>query len=80
MISRGEELRSAIHCGGPGTGGTSDPNTYNVLDVALAPQVALPAFDLTRNFYTTSSCGVCGKASIGAVDHGVAARRGRTTR
>src|SRR5690606_35383114 len=42
-------------------------NTYNVLDVALAGGVAPPATDLARNFYTTSSCGVCGKASIDAV-------------
>ncbi|MBA2310057.1 MAG: formate dehydrogenase accessory sulfurtransferase FdhD [Pseudonocardiales bacterium] len=42
-------------------------NTYNVLDVALAPGVAPPAAEVTRNFYTTSSCGVCGKASLEAV-------------
>ncbi len=46
---------------------TGEGNTYNVLDVTLAPGVALPASDLARNFYTTSSCGVCGKASIEAV-------------
>ena len=42
-------------------------NTYNVLDVALAPGVAPPATGIERNFYTTSSCGVCGKASLDAV-------------
>jgi FdhD protein len=38
-----------------------------VLDVTLAPGVAAPDVDVTRNFYTTSSCGVCGKASLDAV-------------
>ena len=42
-------------------------NTYNVLDVALAPGVAPPDPGVERNFYTTSSCGVCGKASLDAV-------------
>ncbi|ORV97485.1 formate dehydrogenase accessory sulfurtransferase FdhD [Mycobacterium kyorinense] len=42
-------------------------NTYNVLDVTLAPGVPMPEVDVTRNFYTTSSCGVCGKASLDAV-------------
>jgi len=42
-------------------------NTYNVLDVALAPGVAPPEAGVERNFYTTSSCGVCGKASLDAV-------------
>jgi FdhD protein len=42
-------------------------NTYNVLDVSLTPGVAAPETGLDRNFYTTSSCGVCGKASLDAV-------------
>ncbi|HCS59934.1 MAG TPA: formate dehydrogenase accessory sulfurtransferase FdhD [Microbacterium sp.] len=66
VIGDGGEFQSAIHCGGPGTGGVE--NTYNVLDVSLAPGVALPAPEIARSFYTTSSCGVCGKASIEAVE------------
>jgi FdhD protein len=42
-------------------------NTYNVLDVTLAPDVPPPTTGVERNFYTTSSCGVCGKASLDAV-------------
>ena len=45
----------------------SGRNTYNVLDVALAPGVAPPPSSVDRAFYTTSSCGVCGKASLDAV-------------
>ena len=65
VIARGPDFRAAIHCGGPGTGGVE--NTYNVLDVTLGPDVEPPSPDLARSFYTTSSCGVCGKASIDAV-------------
>lgn len=43
-------------------------NTYNVLDVALAAGVEPPSTDIARNFYTTSSCGVCGTASIDAIE------------
>lgn len=67
VIHRGDQFSRAIHCGGPGTGG-EDGNTYNVLDLTLAPGVALPSPDIPRNFYTTSSCGVCGTASIEAVE------------
>jgi FdhD protein len=47
--------------------GAETPNTYNVVDVVLGAEVPPPLTDPTRNFYTTSSCGVCGKASIDAV-------------
>jgi FdhD protein len=49
-------------------GATADGgNTYNVVDVRLASGVATPDASLERNFYTTSSCGLCGKASLEAV-------------
>jgi FdhD protein len=39
----------------------------NVVRVDLAPGVTVDFKRLERNFYMTSSCGVCGKASIDAV-------------
>ena len=65
IVARGEQFHTAIHCGGPGSGG--EENTYNVLDIALAPGIAPPPPEAARNFYTTSSCGLCGKRSIEAV-------------
>lgn len=64
IIAARGDVSSIRYCDGRGADGT---NTYNVLDVTLAPGVALPDLDVTRNFYTTSSCGVCGKASLEAV-------------
>ncbi|QKW49049.1 formate dehydrogenase accessory sulfurtransferase FdhD [Streptomyces buecherae] len=51
----------------PGGAGARGANTYNVVDVHLAPGVPLPDIGLERNVYTTSSCGLCGKASLEAV-------------
>jgi FdhD protein len=39
----------------------------NVIRAELHPGVAMDAERWQRNFYTTSSCGVCGKSSIAAV-------------
>jgi FdhD protein len=64
IISRGDEFGAARHCAGATAEGL---NTYNVLDVTLAPWVPAPDPSLERAFYTTSSCGMCGKASIEAV-------------
>jgi FdhD protein len=66
VITGPDDLRGAIHCGGPGTGGVE--NTYNVLDLTLAPGVAPPAPERARTFMTTSACGLCGAASIDAVE------------
>jgi FdhD protein len=41
--------------------------TGNVVRVDLRPEVAVDLTRLERHFYTTSSCGVCGKASLAAV-------------
>jgi FdhD protein len=36
----------------------------NVVRVELEPGIAVSMANLERNFYTTSSCGICGKASL----------------
>lgn len=36
----------------------------NIVRVELGPEVAVSMANLERNFYTTSSCGICGKASL----------------
>ncbi len=62
VIGSADDVRTVQLCAGD-----QEPNTYNVVDVTLRPGVPAPVTDPTRNFYTTSSCGVCGKASIDAV-------------
>lgn len=64
VIGTRDDVLTVRYCRGATENGT---NTYNVLDVTLAPDVPVPDVDVTRNFYTTSSCGVCGKASLEAV-------------
>jgi FdhD protein len=39
----------------------------NSVCLKLAPEVQVNAASLGRNFYTTSSCGICGKASLSAL-------------
>jgi FdhD protein len=43
--------------------------TANIVRVELKPDVPVNLQLLQRNFYATSSCGVCGKASIEAIDN-----------
>ena len=64
VITRTEELEAMRYCAGATDEGL---NTYNVLDLTLAAGVAPPDPSLARAFYTTSSCGLCGKASLDAV-------------
>src|SRR3954466_5667737 len=64
VVTQADELRAIRYCAGAVEG---DVNTYNVLDVDLADTVAPPDPSLQRSFYTTSSCGLCGKASLDAV-------------
>jgi len=39
----------------------------NVITVRLKPGIVPELMNVERNFYTTSSCGVCGKASIASI-------------
>ncbi|MFD4959137.1 formate dehydrogenase accessory sulfurtransferase FdhD [Microbacterium sp. NPDC058389] len=86
VIGSSDDVRAAIHCGGPGTAPAGTPlialgaapiatlapapteNTYNVLDIALAPGPAAAVAGLARAFATTSACGVCGAASIDTIE------------
>ncbi len=63
IIGSRDDVATVRYCRGEVDGA----NTYNVLDVTLAPGVPLPDVDMRRNFYATSSCGVCGKAALDAI-------------
>ena len=64
VVAHAGEIAAIRYCAGVNDEGE---NTFNVLDVTLAKGVAAPDPSLERNFYMTSSCGLCGKASIDAV-------------
>jgi FdhD protein len=64
VVATDSDIAAIRYCAGATT---DNGNTYNVLDVLLADGVPLPDVSVERNFYTTSSCGLCGKASLEAV-------------
>lgn len=64
VLGAAADVRAVTYCEGAAEDGS---NTYNVVNVQLAPGVPVPDITLERNVYTTSSCGLCGKASLDAV-------------
>lgn len=64
IIAGRGDVSTARYCDGTGPDGL---NTYNVLDVSLAPGVARPDPGLARNVITSSACGICGTTSIDQV-------------
>jgi FdhD protein len=63
IITDRSDIVLARYCAGSGPDGV---NSYNVLDVSLAPQISAPAA-ARRNVMTTSACGICGTTSIDQV-------------
>ncbi len=63
IIESAEQVLSVTHRGEP------DPDTglQNIVRVDLRPDVTVDLGKLERHFYTTSSCGVCGKTSLDAL-------------
>jgi FdhD protein len=62
IIRDGTDVQSVVPRGQPAPNGL-----VNVVRVELAPQVKVDFKRLERHFYTSSSCGICGKASIDSV-------------
>ena len=63
IIRRPEDIASIETCGPP----APDSGNHNVIRVDLRPDVTVDLGKLQRHFYTTSSCGVCGKTSLDAI-------------
>jgi len=64
VIREARDVVDTGHCG----------STGNVIRVTVRADLPLDLARLQRNFYTSSSCGVCGKASIEAVMHNATTR------
>lgn len=64
VVTARDQIASMDYRAGIAAGGERD---YNVVDVRLARGVTLPDTTMARHVYTSSSCGVCGTASIEAV-------------
>lgn len=69
VVGRASEIARMRYCadGDRATGTQGLHNNYNVVDVDLAVGVEPPSERVRRNFYISSSCGVCGKASVASV-------------
>jgi FdhD protein len=63
IVRQTRDIASIDLCGPP----APDSGNQNVVRVELGPDVIVDLDRLQRHFYTTSSCGVCGKTSLDAL-------------
>ena len=63
IVTSSGDIASIETCGPP----APDSGNHNVYRVELGPNVEVDLGRLQRHFYTTSSCGVCGKTSLEAL-------------
>ena len=61
IIRSGDEIRGISHCDEPDL---DEDKRYNIVNVELRSGVLPDLQAMERHFYTTSACGVCGKASL----------------
>jgi FdhD protein len=59
IIKAREDVVDLSYCTDEG-----EEQAFNIVNVTLRPGLAFDLDRLERNFYTTSSCGVCGKAAL----------------
>src|SRR5207245_7667056 len=62
IVARKRDVARIEYCTDPGV-----PQEYNIISAILRPDVEFHAERLSRHFYMSSSCGVCGKTSLEAV-------------
>ncbi|MBI4236263.1 MAG: formate dehydrogenase accessory sulfurtransferase FdhD [Chloroflexi bacterium] len=62
VIPSHEAIEGIGYCTDPGV-----EQEYNIVNVALRPWARFEPGRLLRHFYTSSSCGVCGKATLEAI-------------
>ncbi|OFT77505.1 sufurtransferase FdhD [Corynebacterium sp. HMSC30G07] len=67
LIKRAEDVITARYCAG--SQNPEGTNTYNLLDIDLAPSAKPLTPDFIRLTPTTSACGVCGTQSISELLH-----------
>jgi len=67
IVKSAEQINQIKHCGVPAKNSLFN----NTVRVDLRADVRIDFKKLERHFYTTSSCGVCGKTSIEALETGV---------
>ena len=67
LIKRAEDVITARYCAG--SQNPEGTNTYNLLDIDLAPSAKPLNPDFIRLTTTTSACGVCGTQSISELLH-----------
>jgi FdhD protein len=63
IVTCAADIQRVEHCGPA----APDTGNHNIVRVDLASHVAVDLGRLQRHFYTTSSCGVCGKSSLEAL-------------
>ncbi|MCA1656880.1 MAG: formate dehydrogenase accessory sulfurtransferase FdhD [Actinobacteria bacterium] len=70
-VERPDQLRAMRYCSGPERppergGGPGEPQQFNVVDATVSADAPAHAV-ASRAVFTSSSCGLCGRASISAV-------------
>ena len=61
IVSSRHDIRKISYCTDPDV---DADQLYNIVNVELRTGIEVDIRPLERNFYTTSACGVCGKASL----------------
>ena len=62
LVTQREDVLDVSYCPSQ-----DDIQRFNVVQVLLAPNASFDETMINRNFYATSSCGVCGKGSLEAL-------------